>query len=140
MSALDSLLDNSIDDLKDLPEFKCYPSGAHRVMFKWEEKEVNDVPYIIFNFKALETVELADAVADQPLEAGSESSVMFNLSNEFGQGKFKKAVAQLAKHYGTSSPRETLEAVQGAELTIVTKVRQNKDKTQSYTDLDSFII
>jgi hypothetical protein len=88
---------------------------------------------------AIETVELANA-ADTPLAAGTESSVLFMLDNEFGQGKMKSIMATLAKACGTGSIRETMEASNGMEVQVVTKVRMNKDKSQSYTDVTKVII
>lgn len=138
-ASLNSLLDSSIDDLADLPEFQVYPNGVHRVTIKWESKEVNKHPCLELGMTAIETVELANA-ADTPLAAGTESSVLFMLDNEFGQGKMKSIMATLAAACGTGSIRETMEASNGMEVQVVTKVRMNKDKSQSYTDVTKVII
>lgn len=134
-TALDSLLDSNIDDLADLPEFAVFPNGVHRVIINWESKEVNKHPCLELGMKLVETVELANPAADQPLAAGAESSVLFMLDNEFGQGKMKSLMKTLASACGTSSIKETMEASKGMEVTVVCKVRQNKDKSQSYTDV-----
>lgn len=137
---LDSILDSSIDDLADLPEFAVYPSGVHKVIIDFESKEVNKHPCVEMKMKAVETVELANPAADTPLEAGTESSVLFMLDNEFGQGKFKTIIKQIAAATGTSKISETVEAAKGMEVQVVCKVRQNKDKTQSYTDVTKVIV
>lgn len=137
---LDSILDSSIDDLADLPEFAVFPNGVHRVIIDFESKEVNKHPCVELKMKAVETIELANPAADTPLEAGTESSVLFMLDNEFGQGKFKSIVKTLAEACGTSSIKETVEAAKGMEVQVVCKVRQNKDKTQSYTDVTKVIV
>ena len=137
---LDSILDSSIDDLADLPEFQVFPNGVHRVIINWESKEVNKHPCMELKMKAVETVELANPAADSPLSAGTESSVLFMLDNEFGQGKFKGIIKQLAQATGSSKISEAVEASNGMEVQVVCKVRQNKDKSQSYTDVTKVIV
>jgi len=137
--SIEDLLDSSIDDLADLPSFGVYPNGVHRVTIKWESKEVNKHPCLELGMTAIETVELSNA-ADAPLAAGDESSVLFMLDNEFGQGKMKTVMAALAAACGTKSIKETMEASNGMEVQVVCKVRQNKDKSQSYTDVTKVIV
>ena len=136
---LDSLLEGSIDDLADLPEFAVFPNGVHRVRIKWESKEVNKHPALELKMTLIETVEMANA-ADPVLAAGAESSVLYMLDNEFGQGKMKEIMKTLSAATGTAKSKETMEASNGMEVQVVTKVRQNKDKTQSYTDVTKVIV
>ena len=93
---LNDLLDANLDDLADLPEFGIYPSGVHRVIINWESKEVNKHPSMEMKMKLIETVELANPAEDQPVAAGTESSSLFMLDNEFGQGAFKQIMKVLA--------------------------------------------
>lgn len=139
LDMLNSLLDANLDDLADLPEFGTYPPGAHKVSIKWESKEVNKHPCLELQMVAIETEELANPEADQPLVAGAQGSVLYMLDNEFGQGNLKRTIKPLAEATGLSSLREIIEATQGMEVTVVTKVRQNKDKTQSYTEVTKII-
>jgi hypothetical protein len=137
---LDSILDSSIDDLADLPEFAVFPNGAHKVLIQWESKEVNKHPCMELKMKAVETVELSNPAEDKPLVAGAESSVLFMLDNEFGQGKFKTIIKALAEATGSNKISEAVEASNGMEVTVICKVRQNKDKTQSYTDVTKITV
>lgn len=138
---MSDLLDASIDDLADLPEFTTYPAGTHRVTFTWKAKKVNDTRAFEFKFSAIETLELADPATDQPLEAGAETTTMYQLDNEFAQGKFKPLVKALAEHHGVATIGEALELSQNMELVIVTKVRvDRKDKDKKYTDVVSFVV
>lgn len=132
---LDSLLDGTLDDLADLPEFRPFPPGTHRVNIKFEQKVVNKHPGFEMKMKAIETVELPAGSSEEPLAAGAETSVLFLLDNEIGQGQFKKIMVSLAAHYGAKSNRELIADGQGAECLVITKQRQNKDKTQTYTDI-----
>jgi hypothetical protein len=133
---LDSLLDMDLDDLADLPEFKVFPAGAHRCIMKLEKKMIGTHPAWELGLKLQETLELTDAAEVAP-EAGTESSVAYMMDNEFGQGKFKELVKPLAAHYGVTKVAEVVEQSNGAEVVVVTKVRQNKEKTQSYLDIVS---
>ena len=134
---LDALLDSSLDDLADLPEFVVFPAGAHHCTAFLESKEVNDSPCIELKLKLIETKEYANPEdAAKPLAAGAESSVLFNLTNEFGQGKLKPIAKELAQHFGVIKLSEVLEAAKGGvEVMAVTKQRQNKDKTQTYLEV-----
>lgn len=132
--ALNDLLDANLDDLADLPEFGVFPAGTHKVTIALEQKEVNGNPCIELSMTAIETEELADPNGT-PLKAGDKGSVLYMMNNEFGQGNFKKMAKQVAAITGTSSIRDTIEAAKGLEVSVVTKVRQNKDKTASYTEL-----
>lgn len=123
---LDSILDSSIDDLADLPEFGIYPSGVHRVIINWESKEVNKHPAMEMKMKLVETVELANPAEDQPVTAGQESSSLFMLDNEFGQGAFKQIMKTLAAACGTNKISETVEASNGMEVQVVVAVKPDK--------------
>lgn len=133
---LDNLLDLSLDDLVDLPEFKVFPAGAHRCTMKLESKEINKHPAIELKLTLIESVELADP-AEEPAAAGTESSVAYMMDNEFGQGKFKEILKPLAAHFGLAKFGEIQEASSGSEVLVVTKQRQNKDKTQTYLEVVS---
>lgn len=135
---LNSLLDANLDDLADLPEFGTFPAGSHLVTIKFEEKEVNSHPCIELQMTAIETKELSNP-ADTPLKAGDQGSVLYMMDNEFGQGNFKKMIKPIAAATGQSNIRGVMEAANGMEVEVVTKVRQNKDKTQSYTDVTKVI-
>jgi hypothetical protein len=136
---LDSLLDGTLDDLADMPEFRPYPVGTHRVnatlVNKTEKKNwVNGHPGYELKMKAIETIELANT-EDTPLQQGAETGVLYLLDNEMGQGSFKKILASVAEKLGPASNRELAAQVVNLECLVVTKQRQNKDKTATYTDI-----
>lgn len=134
LNSLDSILDQQLDDLEDLPEFKPFPTGTHRFTISFESKEVNKHPSVELKIVGIETVELANP-EDTPLTAGDSTNVLFMLDNEFGVGKLKAVLKPLSEHFGTKGVRDTMEAAKGCECLGVTKVRTNKDKTQAYTDV-----
>jgi len=138
-ASLDGILDSQLDDLADLPEFLVFPAGAHKVTITLESKEVNKHPSIECKMKVVETLELANPT-DTPMVAGTESSVLYMLDNEFGVGKFKELMKPLAAHFGGTSVRETMASAQGAEVVVVTTVRTNKATKVSYTDIKSLSV
>ena len=137
----DSILDSSIDDLADLPEFGMYPSGAHRVIIKWERKEVNKHPSMEMKITMVETIELANPGSDQPAVVGLESSALFMLDNEFGQGVFKRIMKSLAEVCGTNKISDTIEASQGMEVTVVVVVKPDrKDPTTMRMNVSKVLV
>lgn len=147
-SSIDSLLDGTLDDLADVPEFKPFPVGAHRATIKWEVKAVNEKPVVELTITAIESVELADPEG-VPVKAGDQTSVMFMFTkkdgtpNELAQGQWKELLAPLASHFATTSNRATMEASNGAECLVVTGIRQDKRDTadvKNYTKITSLTV
>jgi hypothetical protein len=122
---LDSLLDATLDDLEDLPEFKSFPAGAYRVSVTLEGKSVNDKPGVEMAMKLQEVIELADATDTAPAE-GDVSTMLFFLDNEFGRGKLKAAVTPIALALGTTTIREAVEACKDVECVVVLGQRADK--------------
>jgi hypothetical protein len=149
---LDGLLDATLDDLADIPEFKLYPEGAHKVAIHWNiGKTLEGVTYadgpnkgklkqfIELKMTGIETVELPEGSTETPIEKGAEAQCLFDLANEFGQGKFKACMNGLAASYGAKSNRELMTLSQAAEVVVVVKHRQNKEKTKKYLDIVELI-
>lgn len=144
MVDIDSLLDGTLDDLADVPEFKPWPDGAHRATIKWDLKEVSGQKCPELTATAIETMELADPTNDQPLAANDSTSVLFmfkkkdGTANEIGQGQFKELIAPLVAATGAASPREAMDKANGMEVLLVSKKRADKnDKTKFYTSFTS---
>ena len=138
---IDSILDGTLDDLADLPEFKPFPVGTHKAVLTMEQKVINKHPAIEVKLKALETIELPSGSEAEPVSPGQEGTVLYMLDNELGQGKFKKLLKQLAETYGTDKTnREIMAEAQNAEVLVVTTLRSNKDKTKQYMDIDSIVV
>ena len=131
---IDSLLDGTLDDLADAPEFKPFPAGTHKVTMTIVQKKIGTHPAFEVGMTAVETLELADTT-QEPLKTGATTSVAYMMDNDLGQGNFKKVLKSLAAHFGAKSNRELIEDAQNLEVLVVTKTRQNKEKTQSYTDI-----
>lgn len=138
---IDNILDGTLDDLVDLPEFANFPVGTHRAILTMGQKKINNHPSIEIKLKALETVELPSGSEAEPVTPGQEVTVLYMLDNEFGQGSFKKILRQLAEHYGKDKTnREIMADAQGAEVLVVTNLKNNKDKTKTYMGIDNIVV
>jgi hypothetical protein len=149
--SMDDLLDGTLDDLADVPEFKPFAAGAHRVTISFDAtKKINDMPAIEVKLVHVETMELSDPEATPP-NAGDSTNVIYILKkkddkgnvvrNELAEGQFKNLLASLAPSFPEATTnRAIMEAAQGYEVLAVTSIRENKkDKNniKYYTALDS---
>jgi hypothetical protein len=150
--SLDSLLDGTIDDLKDLPSNKPFPAGVHSCQLFTDIKRIGEEPKegesdkrdTAAEFKLVyrETVELNNPSAELP-NAGDETSVLFFLTHsnpkvaEMGQGQLKEHLKSLASHFGVKSNKELLAEANGCSVLAVTGIRVDKKKNvgKEYTEL-----
>jgi len=139
-AALDSLLDGQLDDLADMPEFLPYPNGAHVCTIKFEAKTINAKSAIELSLVAVSTEELENPAEDKPLVAGAETSILYMLDNEYGQGSLKKDTAGLKEATGATTMRALFEAVNGAQALVVTKKRYDKKREQYFTGIVSIAL
>ena len=106
---IDSLLDGTLDDLADAPEFRPFPVGSYLLSVHLEaDKNVKSIYYA--RLKVEETIELANP-EEVPMEKGGETSVRMDLTNEYGQGDFKKIMSAIAAKFGAAPNRALLEQV-----------------------------
>ena len=134
MTDLNTLLDSTLDDLADLPSFKPFSAGAHRVLATFELKDT--MPNAVFlNFTYLECLELANPQDEEPKE-GDTANVMFMLDNEYGEGNFKKCAIPFAQALGFTSGREVISGVVDVECLITSSIRPDKkDPDKLYLQL-----
>lgn len=139
-ASIDEILDGTLDDLADIPEWKPFPAGGHKCIISFETgKSQKDVPQVKVKLVAVETVELANPASDTPLEKGAEAVIAYTFDNEYGQGGFKKLMAIFKEHLGLpdgTKNGEIMKASQNMECIAITTVGQNKDKTQKFTRIE----
>ena len=126
MSQIDDLLDITLDDLEDLPEFKPYPAGVHKVLLSMEKKEVNKHPCVEISLKLIETLELAEPTKDEAPKAGATSSVLCMMDNEFGRGNFKLIAIPIGQALSISKAADVVEAAKDIECLVVTTIKIDK--------------
>lgn len=140
MSALDTLLDTTLDDLKDLPSFAAFPAGSHQVVASFGTKEINGKACVTLDFVMKETLELVNSQDKTPKE-GDSSNLMFDLANEWGQGNLKKAAAPFMEAFDYTGLRELVEGAQNIECVIVTSLKVDKnDPDKFYLQLKDLAI
>lgn len=133
---LDALLDRNLDDIADLPEFKTFHAGAHKVVINWKSKKIQktvdgakkEVPHLELTLTMVETMEHADSKSnDDPAKAGDKCSTVYDLTNENAMGALKKATANLGVHLGSTNVRDIVRGTDGFEVVAVTTQRKDKD-------------
>jgi hypothetical protein len=148
--SFDDLLDSTLDDLADMPEFKPFAAGAHKVQIFFDPtKKINDLPAVDLKLVCVESVELLNP-EDVPPKAGDFTNVAFMLKkkdgekivrNELAEGQLKEVLKSLAPAFpDAKTNREIMEQANGFEVLVSTGVRKNdKDKQniKYYTQLNA---
>lgn len=131
---IDDLLNGTLDNLADLPEFRPFPAGTYKVNLTFDfDKTKAHVLYA--RLTMLELIEQADP-QEQPLEPGAKDSVRYDLTNEYAQGNVKKLLAVVAGHFGAASLKDLIAQVKDLECFVVTKqIKSKKDAGKVYTDI-----
>jgi hypothetical protein len=142
---IDNLLDGTLDDLADLPEFKPFPPGLHLCTVKMEVKEIGDKKHkaVEVSLTAKETLE-TPAGSDEVVSPGQADKVLYFLTHdnpkvaEIGQGQFKEMMKAFAEHFGAKSNRELMADANGAEVAVATSLRKDKnDPAKKYLKIDA---
>ena len=135
-TSIDDLLDCTLDDLEDLPEFKPFPVGAHKVLITLELKTINNKQCVELDMRAVETLELVKPAEDEPIKEGDSTSTAYFMDNEFGRGALKKVSIPLAEALGTGTIRELIDACKDVECIVITTLRKDKnDPDKFYTNI-----
>lgn len=135
-TSIDSILDSTLDDLADVPEFKPFAAGSHMATLNLEVKDIQNKPAVEWKLTHIETLELADPTGTPP-KAGDICSGAFifvandGTPNELAQGQFKALLKPLQAHFGTASNRDTIEAAQGAQVVVTMSQRAGKKGSTS---------
>ena len=133
---IDSLLDATLDDLADVPEFKPFPAGTHHCTLSLSSKVIADKPAVEWKLTAVETMELVDPTGT-PVKAGDTCSGAFMFvqkdgkPNELAQGQFKELMRPLQAHFGTPTNRLTMEAAEGCAVAVTMTQREGKKGSTS---------
>lgn len=133
------LLDETLDDLADLPQVQPFPPGAHlaKMTITVKEGKVTDgkkgPPSYLASFEYINVLELTDPSRTPP-NAGDKAFVNIytrkkdGTPNEFGQGQLKLLLAPLQERLQTSNVRELLEATKaGVEVGITTGIKRGQE-------------
>lgn len=134
LMTLDQLLEGSIDDLADIPEFKPYPVGVHIVKPKleWKAPKSKDKSGgFMLMMEAIETRELLTPDVDKPLEKSAKAGEYYNLGNEYGQGGLKLWLRAAAAKWGGLKNGELIKKInEGSQAVVMTIQRADKENKQ----------
>jgi hypothetical protein len=140
---IDSLLDSTLDNLADLPEFKVFAPGAYNGSVELSVKKMGENSGVELKFTNAETIELSDPTAETAA-AGATTSVGFLLNNEYGQGALKAILESLRAGLqlpDTTTGREIMELSKGTQCMVVFTTRPDKnDKTKIYQGVKSVTV
>ena len=121
----------SLDDIPDLPEFGAWPAGTYIATAKMNRKMVKmkdgETPCVELSLKMV-AVQATESET-VPVE-GSETSMLYNLQNEFGLGNFKKVAKSVVSYFGCAS---SIGAVVGEvqDVPCVVTLSAKKDKSDT---------
>ena len=138
---INDLLDMTLDDLEDLPEFKPYPAGVHKVLLSLDTKTVNNHPCVEVSCKLIETMELAEPTKDVAPAAGATAGTLCMMDNEYGRGNLKLIVKPIGEALGIAQVKAVVEAAKDLECVIVTSIKVDKnDKTVERMNIKSVMM
>lgn len=132
---LDDILDQSIDDLKDLPEFKVPPTGIYEQDVSLVMKEINKKPAIVAHHVIIECKSLADdsIPENERAKPGDSFDVGFILKDESGQrnevaeGFFKAFMIPFHAHFDDKSIKSVVEKMKDP-VRIVSAIEKKERK------------
>lgn len=138
----DSILDKSIDDLKDLPSFTVPATGVYGLRIQAETKAINDKPAVILHYTVRHIVELADSnipEADRAKEGDKFDVAIFLKDNdgkdsEIGWGRLKEQLLPYEEVASTKSVLGIVKYLVASPVDITAKVvkKQRKDDAEKF--------
>lgn len=136
-----SILDRTMDQIEDAPEFAALPPGIHTVKIieikqTAQKRKDGEVPTLRFKYELIETVEMADA-AKTPPTAGSISTENFGL-DEQGLPYLKKHVKDAWDKMPQSSLGEVIQSLEGATVHVTSQLNQFESKKQPGVMIDGW--
>lgn len=130
---MDNLLDETLDDLADLPTSAPFPAGHHVAQMFVTRDAKKPTTYVV-KFKHKGPCELSEPTATPPKEG--DEALMFihtkkkdGTKNEIGQGQLKEILKPVSERLQTTSIQAILDALKsdGVEVGITSGVKDQKD-------------
>lgn len=138
-----SVLDGTLDDIEDLPQFLAFPSGAYIVNLPdgLLEKIIGVHPAVDMKVKLVEVKELSNpedaAIAPK---VGDQGNMAFMLDNETGRGFLKMVLKAIGERLGVKGNREIMAASKGINALLVCKKTHDSAKQRDYMNLVKFMV
>jgi len=142
MTIMDSLLDQSLNDVETAAEFVDLPNGEYTLHIdKAEPKEMpakDDKPAgvrVAIIYSVVETLALADTTKE-PVDEGSLASESFTLSEQ-GQTFFKRYLVNIFGETEGTSLGEAIQALNGMDINAVVRTRESGGRNYMSTSRQS---
>lgn len=145
----DTLLDDTLDDLADLPSQKPFPAGAHLAVVRLSKNDKKPGSYVA-NFKYISTEEYAnpaDADREDAPKADDEAAVFLHTRkkdgtpNTIGQGQLKVIAGPLGELFESKSLAEICEKSKpGVTVMIITKVKKGDGQYDDSMTVDKLVV
>jgi hypothetical protein len=136
------LLDETLDDLADLPEQALWPAGAYAATFRFSALKDKVGAYVI-NLDMQQVIELSNPTSEEPAEGDQTAQFIYTrkkdgTANPFGQGQLKKILSPIASAMGTNKIADIIEETKnGVDVIVVVKVQ--KSKNPDYEDSQEIV-
>jgi hypothetical protein len=136
-----SILDGTLDDIADLPQFLAFPTGAYIVHLPngLEEKTIANHPALSMKVKCVEIKELANPGEATLVKVGDQGDIAFMLDNETGRGFAKIVLKAIGERIKSKNNREIIAASKGINALLVCKKTIDKEKQREYMNLVQFV-
>lgn len=143
LDTLDSLLDKNLDDIADLPEWRIYPAGAHKLRVnwetkdkKWKDKDHGDMEgkVVVMKLTAIETLELTNPKDDKPLAGGEVATMEYNPFYDNAVSALKGVLKNMEPVIGSSNLKALIQGTEGFEVVAFTAIRKYKKQDGTYGD------
>lgn len=149
---MSELLDETLDDLADLPSVAPFTAGAHKVQVNVYRKKDKDGKsfrpgaYLV-KFTHKEVLELSQPDATPP-KAGDQAMLSIftkkkdGTANEIGQGQLKMILSPIGERLGMNSVNAILEALgeEGVEAAIVSGTKKQEGGYPDQMVLNKFML
>lgn len=136
------ILDETLDDLADLPSQELWPAGAYAASMKVSRMKDKAGAYVV-NLTMQQVVELSAPSDDEPAEGDQTAAFIYTRKkdgtvNEIGQGQLKTVLNPLSAALDTRNIGEILEATKdGVDVIAVVKIRKSRDP--NYNDSQDIV-
>jgi hypothetical protein len=138
-----SILDGTLDDIEDLPQFLAFPSGAYIVNLPdgLQEKMIGAHPAVDMKVKCMKVEELSNP-EDAALapKVGDQGNMAFMLDNETGRGFLKMVLKSIGERLNVKGNREIMAASKGITALLVVKKTHDSAKQRDYMNLVKFAV
>jgi len=137
-----SILDGTLDDIEDLPQFLAYPSGAYIINLPdgLLEKQIGTHPALDMKVVCKEVKELSNPEDAALVKVGDQGNVAFMLDNEVGRGFAKIVLKAIGEKFGTKNNREIMANSKGIDALLVCKKTHDEKKQRDYMNLVQFVV